>query len=330
MEFIAAIIAYLIGNTLLGPVGGFFAALIGYFFGRGPSLSRAISVGIIAGIAVNLIAFFLIPFFVIAIISSLLYLAKSALFPKKNQQTNTNSYNGGYSDSGSTSNGQPLMDEERENLFLATASAMMAKIAKADGRISQTEINTAERVFRKMGLSPKKREFCIEHFRAAKNDSFTIFDYASKYTQVEPNTNLRVILYDITWDIATADGMTLDNELKILRELPRYLNISPLYFTYQYARRMNRGGYDSYGGAYGRYDNSGSSASRESELEEAYAIIGVSSTASDDEVKKAYRDKAKQNHPDILVNKGVPREKAYDQMAQINTAWDKIKKARDL
>ena len=62
-------------------------------------------------------------------------------------------------------------------------------------------------------------------------------------------------------------------------------------------------------------------------------MIGCPSTASDDEVRRAYREKAKQLHPDALRAQGLSEEllsRANAQMARINAAWAEIKKARNL
>ena len=62
-------------------------------------------------------------------------------------------------------------------------------------------------------------------------------------------------------------------------------------------------------------------------------MIGCSSTASDDEVRRAYREKAKQLHPDAVRAQGLSDEllsRANAQMARINAAWSEIKKARNL
>ena len=68
-------------------------------------------------------------------------------------------------------------------------------------------------------------------------------------------------------------------------------------------------------------------------LAEAYSILGVSASASDDAVKKAYREKAKKYHPDTLRAQGLPDEmvgKATEQMARVNAAWAEIKAARGI
>ena len=50
-------------------------------------------------------------------------------------------------------------------------------------------------------------------------------------------------------------------------------------------------------------------------------------------MKRAYREKAKKCHPDVLRAQGLPEEmigKANEQMARVNEAWGRIKSARGL
>ena len=68
-------------------------------------------------------------------------------------------------------------------------------------------------------------------------------------------------------------------------------------------------------------------------LENAYKVLEVSPEASDVEIKKIYRQKCNEFHPDKLASKGLPDEfmtYAHDQLAKVNEAYDAIKKARDL
>ena len=62
-------------------------------------------------------------------------------------------------------------------------------------------------------------------------------------------------------------------------------------------------------------------------------MIGCSRSSSDDEVRRAYREKAKHLHPDALRAQGLSDEllsRANDQMARINAAWATIRKERNL
>ena len=61
--------------------------------------------------------------------------------------------------------------------------------------------------------------------------------------------------------------------------------------------------------------------------------MGCTRGASDEDVKSAYREKAKQLHPDVLRAQGLSEEliaKANDQMARVNAAWAEIKRERGI
>ena len=64
-----------------------------------------------------------------------------------------------------------------------------------------------------------------------------------------------------------------------------------------------------------------------------YEVLGCSPTATDDEVGRAYREKAKRLHPDTLRAQGLPDEivaAANEQMSRVNAAWSAIKRERRL
>lgn len=62
-------------------------------------------------------------------------------------------------------------------------------------------------------------------------------------------------------------------------------------------------------------------------MNDPYAVLGVSRTASDDEIKKAYRDLARKYHPDNYANNPLA-DLAQEKMKQINEAYDTICKER--
>lgn len=59
-------------------------------------------------------------------------------------------------------------------------------------------------------------------------------------------------------------------------------------------------------------------------MNDPYTVLGVSSNATDDEIKQAYRKLAKKYHPDINPDKKLAEEK----MKEINSAYDTIQKIR--
>ena len=62
-------------------------------------------------------------------------------------------------------------------------------------------------------------------------------------------------------------------------------------------------------------------------------MLGCSQSATDDELRRAYREKAKQLHPDVLRAQGLSDElvsRASEQMARLNAAWATLRQKRRL
>jgi len=70
-----------------------------------------------------------------------------------------------------------------------------------------------------------------------------------------------------------------------------------------------------------------------SPLQDEYGLLGCTPDATDEVVRRAYRVAAKKYHPDLLRANGYSEsliQKATIKMVQINAAWEKIKKERDI
>ena len=209
--------------------------------------------------------------------------------------------------------------QDRANLFCASAAAMLAKMAKADGTVTQTEIAGVENAFRRLGFTASARRYAIDVFRRAKDDRHTIYEYAREFAAAVDSVEVRELFYEILWDVAGSDGEIRPTERLILQRIPRALGIRIDWYAY-FASRRSGGG------------SAGGFAPQDS-LAEAYAIIGANPKDSADELKRKYRELAKKNHPDALRAQGLPEEmigKATERMSRINEAWTRIKAARGL
>ena len=212
-----------------------------------------------------------------------------------------------------------MQSRDRAKLFCGSAAAMLAKMAKADGVVTQDEIAGVENAFRRLGFTPAARRYAIDVFRRAKDDRHTIYEYAQEFAAAVDSVEVRELFYEILWDIAGADGRISQNELLILQRIPRALGIRIDWYGYFASQRLG-----------GRQEER--SASRDP-LAEAYAVLGASANDSAEELKGKYRELAKKNHPDALRAQGLPEEmvgKATERMSRINAAWATIKEARGI
>lgn len=184
----------------------------------------------------------------------------------------------------------------------------LAKMAKADGAITQQEINAVEEIIARLGYTASMREAAIDIFRQAKDDSHTAADYIGQLAGViQFNPQLGMTFIAALHAVAQADGLIHPNEREILLQAER-------------AFRLQSGTIDAMLGG-----------GRTSNLADAYKVLECTPEMSDAGIKKIYREKCVQFHPDKLASKGLPNEFmqfAHEQLAKVNDAYDTIKKSR--
>ncbi len=222
-------------------------------------------------------------------------------------------------------------DQQRQIGFLVSAFSMLGKMAKADGVVSHDEIAFVDGfIKRQLELDPKSRQVAMEIFSRAKNDNTSIYKYAEQFTEIFVlDDAMRETIYRVLFMTALADGQLHPAEREILQQLPLYLQLSDDAYSRLEAELSGRSRSGS--GSQSR-SGSGRAASGFSEnLDASYKILGVEKTATDAEVKSAFRKKAQEYHPDKLASKGLPEgftKFAKEQMQQFTEAHDKIMKSR--
>jgi len=207
---------------------------------------------------------------------------------------------------------------DRSKIFCASAAAMLAKMAKADGVVTRDEIGRVELAFRRLGFTPAARQFAVDVFRRTKNDRHSIYAYARDFAATVPSVEVRELMYEILWDVACADGKATPAELLILQRIPASLGIRPSWYGFFASQHMG---------------HRPSDVPPRNPLAEAYAILGANAGDSVETLKQKYRDLAKKNHPDALRAQGLPEEmvgKATERMSRINAAWATIRESRNI
>ncbi|CAA0104481.1 Co-chaperone protein DjlA [Zhongshania aliphaticivorans] len=215
--------------------------------------------------------------------------------------------------------------ERIQNIFFDTVFRVMGHIAKADGRVCESEIAQTEAIIAQLDLTGARRQDAINRFKQGSDSGFQLEPQISDFmTVAKSQPLLRQMLLEALLTMALADGEMADAERDIVSRVAGYLGVSAHEFKrlvdMVMAQRQFHGG-----GSYSQSETSGS------ELKKAYQAIGVEASASDAEIKRAYRKLMSQHHPDKLVAKGVPEDMmkiATEKAQEIQVAYDLIKKNR--
>lgn len=219
------------------------------------------------------------------------------------------------------SGGDAGSKERAQAAFFTATFSMMGHIAKADGQVTQKEIQVAEEIFNHMNFQPEQRKAAIELFNRGKEDDFDPQEVLSQFKQ-ECGRKITLIqmFMQIQLQAVYADGSKHPQEERVLKEICQALGYPSAMLSQLEAMLFSQ---------QSSYKQSGPSAN---DISNAYSIMGLDKQASDAEIKKAYRRLMSQHHPDKLISKGLPEEMikiATDKSQQIQKAYELIKKTRN-
>ncbi|WP_444997203.1 co-chaperone DjlA [Aliikangiella sp. IMCC44359] len=210
--------------------------------------------------------------------------------------------------------------------FFESTFAVMGHIAKADGVVKKAEIDAAEQVMLKLGLTGEKRAKAIKAFNSGKSIGFDLnAQLQGLITNCARKPSLIQMFLEIQILGATADGNISHTEMQILYQIGGAFKIP----TSQIDRLVEmviaqQSFYQS--GASG-----GSAQANAPSIEQAYKVLGIDTSATEQEIKRAYRKLMSQHHPDKLVAKGMPEEMvkmATEKSQEIQSAYEMIKKQK--
>jgi len=217
----------------------------------------------------------------------------------------------------------PLQNAHRQAVFLETLFISMGKLAKADGRVSQHEIDHTEAFMRKLGMNAEHRQQAIAWFKQGADPGFDIGPTYQRFMSVCGHTrNLKYVLMVYLTVMALADGELHPAEETILFDIAGRVGYDRAMFQQLLDMVLNQSHFAQ-----------GKAATSASSLDDAYKALGVTKDSSDQEIKRAYRRQMSQYHPDKLIGQGLPEDMiamATEQSKEIQRAYELIKKSRNI
>ncbi|WP_112828010.1 J domain-containing protein [Rhizobium cremeum] len=198
-------------------------------------------------------------------------------------------------------------ETRRKVSFSVAIIALSAKMAKADGIVSEAEVAAFRKIF---DFPPEEARNVARLYNLARQDVAGYEAYAQKLANLcrtcDQQCPVLEDIVDALFHIAKADGMLHEKELAFLSRIAEIFGVSEDRFATITERHVHLDG-------------------------DPYGVLGVHPSDDFATIRKRYRALAAEHHPDRLYARGVPAEfhaVAHHRMAKLNAAYSAIEKAR--
>jgi len=198
-------------------------------------------------------------------------------------------------------------ETRRKVAFSIAMIALSAKMAKADGIVTQDEVRAFQQIFEVPG---EERGHVSRLFDLAKQDVAGYEHYAVQMAGLcgygGPNCAVLEDILDGLFHIAKADGLVHEREMSFLQRVSELFQIDEAHFEQIASRHALLSGGN------------------------PYRVLGLEAGVAFDAVRTRYRRLVAENHPDRLIARGVPEEFvsiANARLAAINGAYEAIERS---
>ncbi len=226
---------------------------------------------------------------------------------------------------------------EIKETFFEALFMILGHIAKSNGYVSELDISCASDVISKMHLNIKQKQLAQKFFNQGKEKSFSLYKMLHKLQKaIKDNPNLIRLFIDTQYNFIKQTGATVE-KLDILNNVLASLGMAPIQRQTEFENE-----YDWYNirqRTYRSYQHHQESSTNShswqrpttNTTEDNYAVLGLQSTATKEQVKRAYRRLISRNHPDKLIAKGASEKEikaANEKSSRISNAYDQICRSR--
>lgn len=189
------------------------------------------------------------------------------------------------------------------NDFGTMLIALSAAVMKADGKVLKVELEYVKSFFRQQ-FGPNFSSAHLQTLKQFLDASHIPLQQICGDIQMRTREEVRIQLLHYLFGIAKSDGNVSDAELNVIHTIANMLGIQNVDF--ESIRNMFYRDADS-----------------------DYKVLGVTVSATDEEIKKAYRQMAVKYHPDKVAQMGEEYQKgAKEKFQKVQDAYENLKKVR--
>ena len=201
---------------------------------------------------------------------------------------------------------------------------VMGHLAKSDGQVTEDEIRAARALMHRLNLGPAQIRRAIAWFTEGKDAKFVLSGALRELrTQHARRPDMRSLFVRLLMEVSLSKNRLQQVERALLWRVCKKLDISRVELAQVEAMlRAQRG--------FRRSPQGDTDAAR---VGKAYRVLGVDKTATNAEIKKAYRRLMNKHHPDKLASSN-PDEKTVDDAErltrEIRGAYELLKTRREI
>ncbi|MCX6073633.1 MAG: DnaJ domain-containing protein [Campylobacterales bacterium] len=200
--------------------------------------------------------------------------------------------------------------------------ALAAKVSKADGRVDELEAELISNMLTDISAlfpDPSAIKKLLKEIFDEEKDALHNLDLVAQalYKILQDDSHKRQKMVEFLINLSYIDGTLSHSEEEMVRRIGYYLGFSDKDLNAMVEQ-------------FGSYHRT---SVKESSIDQSYTLLGISSDATNDEVKKAYRSLVREYHPDIIKAQGASDEylkEATIKVQEINEAYEMIKKSRGM
>ena len=223
------------------------------------------------------------------------------------------------------SRGNQAPNADFQTFFFDTAFAVMGFIAKSDGRVSESEIAAARAIMQGLNFDQTNVSRAISAFTRGKQPDYPVDAEIARLVRVcARRPDLLGLFLEIQMRATLAGEGLEGGRRRLVTEIGRRLGFADAQIAGLEALLRQQAEPRS---------SAGGPRSRAMGSQQAYGVLGISDSASDADVKKAYRRLMSENHPDKLVARGLPesmQDLAKEKTQRIREAYDVIAEHRGI